>query len=129
MNIFCRKRYFLQVLLPSSLYKPLLPVNDAECVFSPRFSSEKCPTITVASFFFVRPQTSDRVPLFSTDFNRLTVISLTQWSRFRVLALARNFLEHLRKRTRLKGSLFQFFEALCEFSIFFCLQRVPLRVF
>ena len=30
-------------------------------VFSRRFSSEKCPTLTVASFFFVRPQTSSRM--------------------------------------------------------------------
>ena len=42
-------------------------------VFSRRFSSEKSPTITVASFF---RQTTDLivyVPLFSTDFTRFTV--------------------------------------------------------
>ena len=42
----------------------------------------------------------------------------TQRSRVRVLALARNFFEHLRKRTRLKDSFFQFFSALCDFRIF-----------
>ena len=30
-------------------------------IFSRRFSREKCPTLTVASFFFVRPQTSSRM--------------------------------------------------------------------
>ena len=29
-------------------------ISELDCVFSRRFSEEKCPTLTVASFFFVR---------------------------------------------------------------------------
>ena len=82
-----------------------------------RYSADFRRSRLVRSFF---RQTTDLivyVPLFSTDFTR---------SRVRVLALARNFFEHLRKRTRLKGLLFQFFSALCDcFFDFYCLQRVP----
>ena len=61
------------------------------------------------------------VPLFST-----TRFTVNQRSRVRVLALARNFFEHLRKRTSLKGPLLQFFFATVRLIlIFFCLQRVP----
>ena len=68
--------------------------------------------------FFVRPQTSPRM-----YFLVQTLFDL----RVRVPALARNFFDHLRKRTRLKGPL-SFLSALCDFS-FFCLQRVPLSIF
>ena len=92
--------------------------------------SEKYPTITMVSFlvsaflvksarllhglvlFFFFRQTTDitlYVLLFSTDFlNRFTGNPATQRSRVGVPALARNFFEHLRKRTRLKGPFFHF---------------------
>ena len=83
-------------------------------IFSRRFSSRR---------FFFR-QTTDLIvylPLFSTDFFRFTV---------RVHALAKNFFEHLRKRTSLKGPLFSFFSALCDFVFdFFCHQRVSFKFF
>ena len=60
--------------------------------------------------FFVRPQTSPCMYHFLVQ----TSIGLrvAQRSRVRVPALARNFFEHFRKRTRLKGPSFQFFLAL-----------------
>ena len=96
----------------------------ATLVFSRRFSSEKSPTITVASFFFVRPHTSSCMYHFLVQ--TLLGLRWTQRSRVRVLTLARNFFEHLRKRTRRKAALFQFFSALCDYFFdFFRLQRVP----
>ena len=74
----------------------------------------------VVEFFFFRHTTD----LTLYHFSVLTLIGLrgTQRSQVRVPALARNFFEHLRKRSRLKGPLFQFFSALCDFSSIFCLQ-------
>ena len=83
----------------------------------------------VVSFFllfFVKAQTSSCMYHFLVQI--LLDLRRTQRSRIRALALARNFFEHSQKQTRLKGPLFQFFSALCDFfSIFFqfCLQRVP----
>ena len=96
--------------------------------FSRRVSSEKCPTITMASFFlfFVRQQTSPCMYLFLVQ----TWIDLrgTQRSRAPVTVLARKFFEHLRKRTRLKGQLFQFFGSVrLFFWNFFAFERVPLN--
>ena len=61
-------------------------------------------------FFFFRPQTSSCMCHFLVQ----TLIGL-RGTQVRVLALARNFFEHWRKRTRLKGPLFQCFSALCDF--------------
>ena len=47
----------------------------------------------------------------------------TQRSWVRVLALARNFFEHLLKRARLKGPLFHFFSALCDVFRTFVLSK------
>ena len=50
----------------------------------------------------------------------------TQRSRVRVFALARNFLDHLRKRKRLKGPLFQlFFGTVRFFSKLFLPSKGP----
>ena len=73
--------------------------------------------------FFVRPQTSSCMYHFLVQ--TLLGLRWTQRSRVRVLALARNFFEHLRKRTRLKGPLFQFFSALCDFFSNFLPSKGP----
>ena len=92
-------------------------------IFSRRFSSEKCPTIRVASvFFYVRPQNSS----FMFRFLEQTLIGLRG---VRVLALARNFFEHLRKRTRLKALLFQFFRHCNFFRFFFAFKGSPFKFF
>ena len=76
------------------------------------------------SFFFVRPKTSPSMYNFLVQ----TFFGLqgTQRSRVRVPALGRNFFEHLRKRTRLKGPLFQFVSALSDFFFeFFAFKMSP----
>ena len=88
-------------------------------VFCAFWALDIAPTLDVPVLFFFFRQTTDvtlYVPLFSTDVNRFTG---TQRSRVRVPASVRNFFEHLRKRTRLKGPLFQLFSALCDFFRFF----------
>ena len=52
-----------------------------------------------------------------------------QRSRVRVLALARNFFEHLRKRTRLKGLFFQFFFGTLRLFSNFLLSNGPTLIF
>ena len=65
------------------------------------------------------------VPLFTTDFNRFTGNP-----RVRAPALARNFFEHLRKRTRLKGPLLNFFGIVRLFSeFFFAFKESPFDFF
>ena len=79
--------------------------------------------------FFLFFQTTDLIVyvLFNTDFNRFMG---TRRSWVRVLALARNFFEHLRKQTRLKGPLFQFFFGTGRlFSIFFAFKGSLFKFF
>ena len=77
-------------------------------------------------FFSVRPQTSSYMYHFVLQI--LIGLRGTQRSQVRVVAFARNFFEHLLKRTKLKGPLFRFFWTLCDFFRIFCLKRVPLQV-
>ena len=81
-------------------------------IFSRRFSSEKCPTITVASFFFVRPQTSPCMYHFLVQ----ALIGLwgTQRPRARVPGLARNFRASA-KADQTEWSPLSIFSALCDF--------------
>ena len=112
-------------------YKLRMNWFQNEAIFSQRFSSENCQTITVVSFFsffFVRPQTPPCIYHFLVK--TLVGLRWTQRSRFRVFALARNFFKHLRNRTRLKGPLFQYFSALCDFFwIFFAFKCSPFKFF
>ena len=62
------------------------------------------------------------VPLFSTDFTRSTVNPAVTGSS---PCFSQTLFRAFAKAERLKGPLFQFFSPLCDFSIFFCLQRVP----
>ena len=70
--------------------------------------------------FFIRPQTSSCMYHFLVQ--HLLGSRWTQRSQVRVFASARNLFDHLRKRTRLKGPLFQFFSALWTFFYFFVLS-------
>ena len=102
--------------------------------FSRRFSSEKCPTLTVASFFlffFVRPQTSSRMYHFLQKLIKLLRPSPANANLVqRVPLLFLTFLRNLQNQKRLKGPPFQFFfGTLRLFSKIFCLKRVPLSSF
>ena len=107
------------------------PTITVASLFSWRFSREKRPTLTVATFFLsFFCQTTDLiayVPLF-TDFTLAhmysSVLGLqrTQRSRVRVLALARNFFEQF--FSALCDS-FNFFSALCDFFRFFLSPKGP----
>ena len=91
-------------------------------LFSRSFSSEKCPTITVASFFFFFfRQTKELTlysPLFSTDFHHFT-------GNPTVMGSSPCFSQKL-FRAFAKASPLQFFSGTKRlFSNCFCLQRVP----
>ena len=85
------------------------------------------PTLDVPVLLFFFRQTADlivNVPLFSTDFIRFTVNPAVTGSSpcfnqklFRAFAKA--------DETEWSVPSFNFFSTLCDFSKFFCLQRVP----
>ena len=98
-----------------------------------RFSSEKCLTLTVASFFF--RQTTEfiaYVPLF-TETDKFTQAKFDQCKLtakgppFRFLP----FLRNLQNRKTPKGHPFQFLSALCDFfsKIFNVSKESPFRIF
>ena len=109
------------------------PLSD--CFFSRRFSREKCPTLTVASFFsffFVRLQShSDWATFLTIETTKTTSIrgqvrSAEISAKGSPLSLF-IFLRNLQNRKRPKGPPFQFFSALCEifFENFLRSQRSP----
>ena len=102
-------------------------------VFSRRFSSEKCPTLSVASFFFVRLQShSDWATFLTIETTKTTSIRgqvrsaeiSAKGSPFHFLFFYRN----LQNRTRLKGSIF-FRHCATFFENFLMSQKSPLSSF
>ena len=94
------------------------PAPTRSAIFSRRFSREKCPTLEVASFFFVRLQShSDWATFLTIETTKTTSIEAKSGQRklvqkgppFHFLLFYRN----LQNRTILKGSTF--FSALCDF--------------
>ena len=76
----------------------------------------------LVSFFRQATDLIVYVPRFSTDFSRFTVNQAVTGSS---PCFSQNFFEHLRKRVRLKGPLFQFFRHCATFFRFFLPSKGP----
>ena len=117
MNVFGLEKRFASLLF--FRHYETFPKNfSKKWCFSRHFSSEKSPTITVASFlfFFVRPQTSSCMYHFLQKLLKLLRLSPANANLVqRVPFIFYLFLRNLQNRTRPKGPPFNFFGAVRNF--------------